>query len=65
MTEQLIATMYCTQYKTEAKFFVEDEHPSGLRHLVVHYENGGHAGRRQFAAAIPADWARGIFKTSS
>src|SRR5271170_369776 len=56
MTEQLIGTMYCKEYETEAKFFVEDEHPSGLLHLVVHYEKGGHEGRPSFATAIPADW---------
>ncbi len=59
MTEQLIGTMYCKQYETEAKFFVEDEHPSGLLHLVVHYEKGGYKGRPLFATAIPADWTDG------
>ena len=46
-----IASAYCAQYKTDAEFFIEDEHPSGLRQLVVQYE-----GRPEFAAAIPDDW---------
>jgi hypothetical protein len=51
-----ITSAYCTQYKTDAKFFIQDEHPSGVRHLVVHYEKGGYDGRPEFVAAIPADW---------
>jgi hypothetical protein len=47
----LVDTRNCPQYKTEAKLFIEDEHPSGLRQLVVQYE-----GRPDFAAAIPDDW---------
>ena len=47
----LVDTRNCPQYKTEAKLFIEDEHPSGLRQLVVQYE-----GRPEFAAAIPDDW---------
>lgn len=45
MTERQIGSTYCMHYDTEAKFFLEDEHPSGLHHLVVHYVNGGHDGR--------------------
>ena len=56
MTERQIGSTYCMHYDTEAKFFLEDEHPSGLHHLVVHYVNGGHDGRPAFAAAIPHDW---------
>ena len=51
MTERQIGSTYCAHYDTEAKFFLEDEHPSGLRQLVVQYE-----GRPEFAAAIPDDW---------
>jgi hypothetical protein len=51
-----IASAYCTQYETNAEFFIQDQHPSGLRHLVVQYENGGHDGRLAFAVAIPPDW---------
>jgi len=51
-----IGSAYCPQYNTEAAFFIEDQHPSGLRHLVVRYGNGGHDGRAEFAAAIPPDW---------
>jgi hypothetical protein len=53
---RLIASLYCKQYKTEAKFYIDDAHPSGRRHLVVHYETGGYAGAREFAAAIPDGW---------
>ena len=56
MTERQIGSTYCMHYDTEAKFFLEDEHPSGLHHRVVHYVNGGHDGRPAFAAAIPHDW---------
>jgi hypothetical protein len=49
---RLIASAYCTQYKTEAKFYIDDAHPSGSRHLVVRY----HQGQPEFAAAIPDDW---------
>ena len=34
----LVDTRNCPQYKTEAKLFIEDEHPSGLRQLVAQYE---------------------------
>jgi hypothetical protein len=47
-----VGSAYCREYKTDAKFFVQDEHPSGLRQLIVQYEKG----RSEFAAAIPADW---------
>ena len=52
-----IATAYCKEYKTDAKFFIQDEHPSGRRHLVVQYEKGGYGGRPEFAAGIPDDWS--------
>lgn len=49
---KLIASLFCTQYKTEAKAYVDEAHPSGQRHLVVQYANG----RPEFLAAIPDDW---------
>jgi hypothetical protein len=54
---RLIASVHCTQYKTDAKCFIDDAHPSGQRHLVVHYEKGGYEGRPEFAAGIPNDWS--------
>jgi hypothetical protein len=47
-----ISKIYCTQYKTEAELFIQDKHPSGLRHLIVQYDDG----RPEFAAAICKDW---------
>lgn len=51
-----ICSAYCAQYQSEARFFIQDRHPSGLRRLVVRYERSGKDGRREFAAAIPPDW---------
>ena len=51
-----IASAYCTQYQTNAEFFIQDQHPSGLRHLVVPHEEGGYDDRPSFAVGIPADW---------
>ncbi len=47
-----ISTLYCTQYKAEAELFIQDKHPSGLRHLIVQYDDG----RPEFSAAIRKDW---------
>jgi hypothetical protein len=53
---RLIASLYCQQYKTDAKLYIDEAHPSGQRHLVAQYEKGGYGGDREFAAAIPSDW---------
>jgi len=53
---RLIASAYCAQYKTDAEFFIEDEHPSGFRHLIVKYATGGYGGQPEFGAAIPDEW---------
>jgi hypothetical protein len=53
-----LAEAYCPQYKTKAQFFIQDEHPSGFRHLVVQYEKGGYGGDKEFTVAIPAHWAQ-------
>jgi hypothetical protein len=50
------ASAHCTQYKSEAKFFIDDHHSSGERLLVVEYEKGGYDGRPVFKSAIPSDW---------
>jgi len=47
-----ISRLYCTQYKTGAQLFIQDTHPSGLRHLIVQYDDG----RPEFVAAIRKDW---------
>jgi hypothetical protein len=60
MTEnlRLIASMFCKQYGAEARAFIDDAHPSGHRHLVMHYgQTGGYKGAPEFAAAIPDDWS--------
>jgi|SRR5215813_2073082 len=51
-----MASLHCTQYKTNVTMYIDDAHPSGQRHLVAKYENGGYEGRPEFAAAIPDDW---------
>ena len=52
-----IASLYCTQYETNVKFYIDDAHPSGDRHLVAQYEKGGWDGSPEFMACIPADWS--------
>ena len=57
---RLLATLRA--YNAETKIYVQDEHPSGYRHLVAQYGEG-YSGRndleivengcREFAAAIP------------
>jgi hypothetical protein len=54
---RLIASLRCSEYQTGAKCFIDDALPSGRRRLVVHYDNGGYAGRREFTAGIPDDWS--------
>ncbi len=51
-----IASVFCKQYQTEAKVYVDDAHPSGHRQLVVRYVEGGYKDIPEFAAAIPDDW---------
>jgi hypothetical protein len=53
---RLIGSLYVPQYKTDAKIYVEDAHPSGQRHLVAQYHKGGYGGDPEFAAAIPDSW---------
>jgi hypothetical protein len=47
-----LGEIYCTQYATNAKFYADEAHASGQRHLVVVYEKG----QPKFMAAIPDDW---------
>ena|SRR5438093_1567325 len=60
-----IGSAHCTQYKTEAKFYIDEAHLSGERLLVVQYGEGYSGrndlpiidGHRQFEAGIPDDWS--------
>jgi hypothetical protein len=54
---KFIYSSFCTQYQSEAKFYIDEAHASGLRHLVVVYEKGGYAGHPNFAAGIPDKWS--------
>jgi len=51
-----ICSLYCKQYGSDAKLYIDEAHPSGKRHLVVQYEKGGFRGAKEFAASIPDDW---------
>src|SRR5207237_10199065 len=52
-----IGSAHCPEYNTEAKFYIDAAHKLGKRHLVVHYEKGGHNGAPEFVAGIPDDWS--------
>jgi hypothetical protein len=51
-----IGSTFCTQYQSDAKFYIDEAHESGLRHLVVVYDKGGYGGRSEFLAGVPDDW---------
>ena len=53
---KFICSSLCTQYQSEAKFYIDEAHASGLRHLVVVYEKGGYGGDPEFLAGIPNEW---------
>jgi hypothetical protein len=53
---RFICSSFCKQYQSEAKFYVDEAHSSGVRHLVVVYEKGGYDGAKEFAVGIPKDW---------
>jgi hypothetical protein len=48
--------LYVPQYDTDATISINESHSSGTPHLAVEYTKGGHEGRKEFAAEIPADW---------
>jgi hypothetical protein len=52
-----IGSAYCHQYQSDAEFYVDEAHTSGLRCLVVVYEKGGYKGDPEFLAGIPDDWS--------
>jgi hypothetical protein len=53
---RFLCSSFCRQYQSEAKFYVDEAHSSGARHLIVVYEQGGHDGAKEFAVGIPWDW---------
>src|SRR6478736_5521769 len=48
--------LYVPQYDTDATITVDENHSSGVPHLVVYYKKAGSHGPKQVAAAIPAAW---------
>jgi hypothetical protein len=60
-----IGSAFCKQYNSEARFYIDEAHQSGQRHLIVQYGEGYSGrddlptvdGRPQFAAAIPDEWS--------
>jgi hypothetical protein len=44
------------QYNSSADVFIQEDHPSGQRLLVVMYEKGGYDGRPKYTSAIPNGW---------
>ena len=50
---KFIGSSFCSQYQSQAKFYIDEMHASGIRHLVVVYENDEH----DFIAGIPDEWA--------
>jgi hypothetical protein len=54
---KLIGSLFCKQYQSDAKFYIDRAHASGVRHLFVRYENGGYEGQPEFATEIPNDWS--------
>jgi len=50
---KFIGSSYCSQYRTGASFYIDETHATGMRHLVVIYEND----KSDFLAGIPDDWA--------
>jgi len=47
---------FCKQYQSETKFYIDDAHRSGFRHLIVVYDKGGYGEGKEFAAGIPKAW---------
>jgi hypothetical protein len=48
-----IGSSFCKPYQSDAKFYIDEAHASGSRHLVVVYQAGG---RADFLAGIPDEW---------
>ncbi len=58
---KFIGESFCSQYQSQAKFYIDEAHTSGLRHLVVVYENGD----ADFLAGILTDGQTKTCRTSS
>jgi hypothetical protein len=50
---KFIGSSFCSQYQSQVKFYIDEMHASGMRHLVVVYENN----EDDFIAGIPDEWA--------
>jgi hypothetical protein len=48
---KFICSSFCRQYESDAKFYIDEAHSSGVRQLVVVYDKG-----KEFAAGIPRGW---------
>jgi hypothetical protein len=53
---RLLCSSFCTQYRSDAKFYIDEAQLSGIRNLVVIYEKGGYGGGKEFVASIPQAW---------
>lgn len=58
----MLATTYWAPYTCEITFYVQDDHPSGTRHLISRYGKGYSGpflpivdGMPEFATVIPSD----------
>jgi hypothetical protein len=50
---RLLCSSFCTQYQSDAKFYIDEPPNSEIRHLVVVYEKGGYGGARNSRRAFP------------
>jgi hypothetical protein len=53
---KFLCSVFCKQYQSDAKFYVDEARLSGVRNLVVVYEKGGYGGDKEFTAGIPNAW---------
>ena len=58
---KFIGKSFCSQYQSQAKFYIDEAHASGKRHLVVVYENG----EPDFMPAFLTDGQTKTCRTSS
>lgn len=53
---KFICSVFCIQYRSDAKFYMDEANASGLRRLIVVYEEGGYKGDPEFLVGIPDEW---------
>jgi hypothetical protein len=53
---KFLCSVFCKQYQSDAKFYVDEARLSGVRNLVVVYEKGGYGGDKEFTAGIRDAW---------